>query len=138
MTLKQLENLQKLKKFIPYFDIPLQHISSSVLKRMGRFYDEKYIEKFLTQIKELFPTRFVRTNLIIGFPGETKQDFEKLKKFVQAQNFDNIALFEYHDEPFATSSKLDKKVDGKEIRRRFLEIKKIVDKQLTTNEKKRK
>ena len=138
VTLKQLENLQKLKKFIPYFDIPLQHISSSVLKRMGRFYDEKYIEKFLTQIKELFPTRFVRTNLIIGFPGETKQDFEKLKKFVQAQNFDNIALFEYHDEPFATSSKLDKKVDGKEIRRRFLEIKKIVDKQLTTNEKKRK
>jgi ribosomal protein S12 methylthiotransferase len=80
----------------------------------------------------------VRTNLIIGFPWETKQDFEQLKTFVQAQNFDNIALFEYHDEPFATSSKLDKKVDDKEIRRRFLEMKKIVDKQLIANEKKRK
>jgi ribosomal protein S12 methylthiotransferase len=80
----------------------------------------------------------VRTNLIIGFPGETKQDFEQLKKFVQEQNFDNIALFEYHDEPFATSSKLDKKVNDKEIRRRFLELKKIVDKQLTANAKKRK
>lgn len=138
VTLKQLEKLTKLKKFIPYFDIPLQHISSSVLKRMGRFYNEEYILKFLTQIKKLFPTRFVRTNLIIGFPGETKQDFEQLKKIVQEQNFDNIALFEYHDEPLATSSKLDKKVSDKEIRRRFLEIKKIVDKQLIANQKKRK
>jgi len=138
VTLKQLEKLTKLKKFIPYFDIPLQHISSPILKRMGRFYNEEYILKFLTQIKKLFSTRFVRTNLIIGFPGETKQDFEQLKKFVQEQNFDNIALFEYHDEPFATSSKLDKKVNGKEIRKRFLEMKKIVDKQLITNQKKRK
>jgi ribosomal protein S12 methylthiotransferase len=138
VTLKQLENLTKLKKFIPYFDIPLQHISSPILKRMGRFYDEKYIEKFLAHIQKLFPTRFVRTNLIIWFPWETKQDFEQLKTFVQAQNFDNIALFEYHDEPFATSSKLDKKVDDKEIRKRFLEMKKIVDKQLIANAKKRK
>jgi ribosomal protein S12 methylthiotransferase len=68
VTLKQLENLTKLKKFIPYFDIPLQHISSPVLKRMGRFYDEEYILKFLAHIQKLFPTRFVRTNLIIGFP----------------------------------------------------------------------
>ncbi len=138
VTLKQLAQLTKLKKFIPYFDIPLQHISSPVLKRMGRFYNEEYIGKFLTHIKELFSVCFIRTNLIIGFPGETKKDFEKLKTFVQAQNFDNIALFEYHDEPFATSSKLDKKVDDKEIRKRFLEMKKIVDKQLIANEKKRK
>lgn len=138
VTLKQLEKLTTLKKFIPYFDIPLQHISSTILKRMGRFYDEKYIEKFLAHITKLFPVRFVRTNLIIGFPGETKQDFERLKAFVKQQNFDNIALFEYHDEPFATSSKLDKKVSDKEIRKRFLEIKKIVDKQLIANEKKRK
>ena len=54
VTLKQLENLTKLKKFIPYFDIPLQHISSEVLKKMGRFYDEKYIEKFLAEITKLF------------------------------------------------------------------------------------
>ena len=105
---------------------------------MGRFYNEEYILKFLTQIKKLFPTRFVRTNLIIGFPGETKQDFEKLKTFIQDYTFDNIALFEYHDEPLATSSKLDKKVDDKEIRRRFLEMKKIVDKLLDKKAKERK
>jgi tRNA A37 methylthiotransferase MiaB len=61
-----------------------------------------------------------------------------LKKFVQAQNFDNIALFEYHDEPFATSSKLDKKVGDKEIRRRFGEMKKIVDNLLNKKAKARK
>ncbi|MCX6823207.1 MAG: MiaB/RimO family radical SAM methylthiotransferase [candidate division SR1 bacterium] len=127
VTLKQLENLTKLKKFIPYFDIPLQHISSSVLKRMGRFYDEEYIGKFLTSIKELFSVHFIRTNLIIGFPGETEKDFEKLKKFVLKSDFDNIALFEYHDEPFATSSKLSHKVPSGEIRKRFLEMRKLVE-----------
>ena len=136
--MKQLKELTTLKKFIPYFDIPLQHISSPVLKRMGRFYDEKYIQEFLTQITKLFPTRFVRTNLIIGFPGETKSDFEKLQKFVQQADFDNIALFEYHDEKFAASSKLDKKVSAKEIRRRFNAMKKIVDTLLQKKSKARK
>jgi ribosomal protein S12 methylthiotransferase len=138
VTLKQLEQLTKLKKFIPYFDVPLQHISSPILKRMGRFYDENYIKKFLDQIKKLFPVHFIRTNLIIGFPGETKQDFEKLKKFVQEENFDNIALFEYHDEPLAASSKLDKKVPDKEIRRRFNEMRKLVESIQARNSKARK
>jgi tRNA A37 methylthiotransferase MiaB len=119
VTLNQVKELKTLKKFIPYFDIPLQHISSSVLKKMGRFYDEIYIQKFIDQIKKSFPVRFIRTNLIIGFPGETKQDFDKLVKFVEDTKFDNIALFEYHDEPLAASSKLPDKVDDNEIRARF-------------------
>ena len=55
VTLSQIKELKTLKKFIPYFDIPLQHISSLVLKNMGRFYDEGYIIKFLDQIKKIFP-----------------------------------------------------------------------------------
>ncbi len=127
MTKEHLHHMKDLKKFIPYFDVPLQHISSTVLKRMGRFYEERSINTFLDTIKKYFPVRFIRTNLIIGFPGETKEDFMKLKKFVQKMDFDNIALFEYHDEPFATSSKLDKKVPDVEIRKRFLEMEKLVD-----------
>ena len=138
VTLNQIKELKKLKKFIPYFDIPLQHISSSVLKRMGRFGDEKYITKFLDQIKEIFPIRFLRTNLIIGFPGETEQDFEKLLKFVDETKFDNIALFEYHDEPMATSSKLANKLDDAEIRARFTKIRQLVNKQLLAREQARK
>jgi ribosomal protein S12 methylthiotransferase len=65
LTLEHLKKLTKLKKFIPYFDIPLQHISAPLLKKMGRFYNEEAIYKFLDFIKEEFPTRFVRTNIII-------------------------------------------------------------------------
>ena len=180
VTLNQVKELKKLKKFIPYFDIPLQHISSLVLKRMGRFfpqpqkeqvkrsyfwwlrnagdlrndnfkwnaeiwdfendsaYDEKYITTFLDQIKKIFPVRFIRTNLIIGFPGETKQDFEKLLKFVDETKFNNIALFEYHDEPLAASSKLPNKVDDHEIRTRFTKMRQLVNRQLLESEHARK
>lgn len=138
VTLNQVKELKKLKKFLPYFDIPLQHISSPVLKNMGRFYDEKYIIKFIDQIKTSFPIRFIRTNLIIGFPGETKEDFNKLLKFVDETKFDNIALFEYHDEPLAASSKLPNKVDDHEIRTRFTKIRQLVNKQLLEHEQARK
>lgn len=138
VTLKQIKELKILKKFIPYFDIPLQHISSNVLKKMGRFYDETYIKNFIDQIKDSFPIRFVRTNLIIGFPGETKQDFEKLLKFVDETKFDNIALFEYHDEPLAASSKLPNKVPDAELRARFTKIRQLVNRQLLEREAARK
>lgn len=92
----------------------------------------------MDQIKKIFPIRFIRTNLIIGFPGETKQDFEKLLKFVDETKFDNIALFEYHDEPLATSSKLANKVDDPEIRARFTKIRQFVNKQLLAIEQERK
>lgn len=138
MTLNQVKELKTLKKFLPYFDIPLQHISSPVLKKMGRFYDEKYIQKFIDQIKNIFPNGFVRTNLIIGFPGETKEDFVKLMKFVEETKFDNIALFEYHDEPMAASSKLPNKVDDAEIRARFTKIKKLVERLMSLKSKARK
>lgn len=105
---------------------------------MGRFYDEAYIQKFIDQIKKSFPVRFIRTNLIIGFPGETTQDFEKLVKFVDETKFDNIALFEYHDEPLAASSKLPDKVDDTEIRKRFTKIRQMVNKQLLEREAARK
>ena len=80
----------------------------------------------------------MRTNFIIGFPGETEEDFDKLMKFVAETKFDNIALFEYHDEPLAASSKLDKKVDYDIIRARFTKIRQLVNKQSMELENKRK
>jgi ribosomal protein S12 methylthiotransferase len=92
----------------------------------------------LDQIKKTFPIRYIRTNLIIGFPGETDNDFEKLMKFVENNIFDNIALFEYHDEPLAASSKLDNKVEYSTIRARFTKIRQLVNKQLLESENSRK
>jgi len=92
----------------------------------------------IKEIRKLFPQSYIRTNIIIGFPGETKKDFQELKTFIQESDFDNIALFEYHDEPLATSSKLPHKVPAKLIRERFMELDDIIDKQLTAKEKARK
>lgn len=127
LTKKHLERLTKLKKFIPYFDLPLQHASPKILKAMGRFYDHQMTLELLDFIEGHFPERFVRTNFIIGFPGETEEDFQALIDFIRGDWFENIALFEYHDEPLAASSLLPDKVEAKTIRKRFLEAKKLVD-----------
>lgn len=129
LTLKHLEKLKKLKKFIPYFDIPLQHINPEILKRMWRFYDKNHILKLLDFIEKNFKEKFVRTNIIIWFPWETKKEFNELCDFLKNYHFDNIALFEYHDEPLAESSKLDWKVDEKEIHGRFEILKWIIETQ---------
>ena len=138
LTLKQLEEFVTLEKFIPYFDIPLQHISPKLLKSMGRFYDDKMIHTLLKWIRKLFPAAFIRTNIIIWFPGETEEDMQLLQSFLDEDYFDNIALFEYHDEPLAKSSTFENKVSDKIIYSRFKTIRSQVDKLLKAREKKRK
>ena len=93
LTKKHLERLTKLEKFIPYFDLPLQHASATLLKAMGRFYNHEMTFELLNFIKQKFPERFVRTNFIIGFPGETEEDFQLLMDFFWQDLFVNIALF---------------------------------------------
>ena len=138
LTLKQLEEFKTLKKFIPYFDIPLQHISPKLLKSMWRFYDDKMIHLLLKWIRELFPESFIRTNIIIWFPWETDEDMQLLEQFLNEDYFDNIALFEYHDEPLAISSSFENKVPESLIHKRFNVIRKQVDKLLSNRDNKRK
>ncbi len=135
LTKKHLERLTKLQKFIPYFDLPLQHASPKILKAMGRFYNHEMTLELLEFIKQHFPERFVRTNFIIGFPGETEEDFQLLLDFIKQDRFENIALFEYHDEALASSSKLPDKVDDQVIRERFLRAKKLVNSLFDAREK---
>lgn len=138
LSLDWLQKLKQLQKFIPYFDIPIQHISPNLLKRMWRFYDEKLIHQLLEFIKTNFPVHYIRTNIIIWFPWETDADHKKLIWFLNKEYFDNIAIFEYHDEPLASSSKLDKKVNEKTIRTRFLEAERLVNQLLDKKLKNRK
>jgi ribosomal protein S12 methylthiotransferase len=133
LTLNQLEKLKNFKKFIPYFDIPLQHISENILKDMWRFYDQKHIYKLLEFINNNFETKFIRTNIIVWFPWETQENFEELCEFIKTSNFNNIALFEYHDEPLADSSKLPNKIDDQIIHSRFEILKWIVNEKLADN-----
>lgn len=138
LTKKQIEKLTKFTKFIPYFDLPFQHISAPILKSMWRFYDSTAIHKFLDFIKSSFPVHFIRTNFIIWFPWETSDDIQKLHDFIAKNYFDNIALFEYHDEPLASSSKLPNKVPDLEIHKRFLAFRRQVNQLLLSRSEKRK
>lgn len=127
LTFAHLERLTKLKKLIPYFDIPFQHYSANVLKRMGRFYDQAHIGRLLEYIRSNFPGSFIRTAFIIGFPGETAADFEELCQFVQREKFESVGIFQYHDEALAASSKLDGKVNDVQARTRIKKLGKILD-----------
>jgi ribosomal protein S12 methylthiotransferase len=119
LTFAHLERLAKLKKLLPYFDIPFQHYSASVLKRMGRFYDQAHISRLLAFIRENFAGSFIRTSFIVGFPGETDADFEELVAFVKQEKFESVGVFQYHDEPLAASSKLDNKVSDEVVKVRM-------------------
>ena len=138
LTKKHLEKLTTLKKFIPYFDLPLQHSSPKILKSMWRFYNHDMTLELLNFIKNNFKEYFIRTNFIIWFPWETQEDFDHLITFIEQDYFNNIALFEYHDEKLSESSKLPDKVDEKIIRERFQITKKLVDKLLKDREIQRK
>lgn len=127
LTFSHLERLTKLKKMLPYFDIPFQHISPRVLKRMGRFYNEEHIYKVLDFLKTNFEGVFIHTNFIVGFPGEDEVDFEMLKNFAKKYEFDSVSMFGYHDEPLATSSKLGEKVEDSVIQERVMELREILE-----------
>jgi len=115
LSFTHLDRLSKLKKMLPYFDMPFQHISPNVLKNMWRFYDEKHIFKLLDYIKDKFPKAFFHTNFIAWFPGETEEDFQMLLDFAAKYEFDSVSLFGYHDEVLAPSFNLPWKVDFKTI-----------------------
>lgn len=85
-------------KIFHYVDIPLQHIADPVLKRMNRHCDGTQIRRTLDMLKKEVPDISLRTNFIVGFPGETKKDFNELKKFVAEYEFDNMGVFEYFRE----------------------------------------
>ncbi len=127
MTLSHLERLKNLKKMLPYFDIPFQHISPKILKKMWRFYDEEHIYKLLDYIKSNFPGVFIHTNFIVWFPGETEEDYEKLCDFAKKYEFDSVSMFGYHDEEMAASSKLGDKVPDREIEKRVRKLGKMLN-----------
>ncbi|UWP59536.1 30S ribosomal protein S12 methylthiotransferase RimO [Ruminococcus gauvreauii] len=85
-------------KICHYMDIPIQHCSDQILKRMGRRTSKQDLEKIITEIREQIPDMVLRTTLITGFPGETKEDHEELKQFVADMAFDRLGVFTYSPE----------------------------------------
>jgi ribosomal protein S12 methylthiotransferase len=102
-----LDAMASSKKLVPYLDIPLQHISDRVLRRMVRRVDRAATETILTRLRAAVPGIAIRTTFIVGFPGETDADFAELKRFVEDFRFERAGVFPYSFEPTTASAKLD-------------------------------
>lgn len=109
-------------KIANYFDIPIQHISNTILKRMNRKTNKEQIENLLKTIREQIPNVVLRTSLIVGFPGETKEDFEELKEFVKKVKFDKLGTFMYSKEDGTPAEKLPDQIHGNTKKARYHQI----------------
>ncbi|HNH45539.1 MAG TPA: 30S ribosomal protein S12 methylthiotransferase RimO [Myxococcota bacterium] len=101
------------EKVCRYLDIPLQHASSNMLKAMRRGVTREGQEKILSRIRSFVPDVSVRTTFIVGFPGETDQDFSELMDFVGAQRFDRLGVFTYFPEDGTPAATLEGQVAEK-------------------------
>lgn len=106
-------------KILPYLDMPLQHISSPVLKRMQRRVNSEQTRELVGKLRERVPNLVMRTTFIAGFPGETQEQFEELRDFVKETRFERMGVFTYSVEPGTPATKLDGHLpeDLKEARR---------------------
>ena len=93
-----LDVMKKEPKICNYIDIPLQHISDSILKSMRRGTTKEKTTKLLKEFRELVPEMTIRTTLIVGYPGETEEDFQTLKNWVQDMRFERLGCFTYSHE----------------------------------------
>jgi ribosomal protein S12 methylthiotransferase len=98
-------------KVANYFDIPIQHISNQVLKRMNRRGNQDLIRKLLDKIRKEIPDAIIRTTYIVGFPGETQEDFQELYDFTEEYKFDRLGVFAYSKEEDTPAYKMKDQVD---------------------------
>jgi ribosomal protein S12 methylthiotransferase len=118
VTQRLLDTLAAHNSLVKYIDMPLQHASAPVLKRMKRGASGDIFLKLIERVRRTIPGVAIRTSFIVGFPGETAEDFETLCQFVEAARFDNLGVFTYSDEDTSSSFALDGKVDGRTIQNR--------------------
>jgi ribosomal protein S12 methylthiotransferase len=108
-----IEEMRTNTKLCKYFDIPIQHISDSLLKAMGRRGNKAYIKNLLSEIRRRIPGVVLRTSLITGFPGETEEDFSELYDFVKENHFEHLGVFPYSREEGTPAYKMKGQIPKK-------------------------
>jgi ribosomal protein S12 methylthiotransferase len=98
-------------KLCHYFDIPLQHISNKILKAMRRINTNENTKALLDKIKEKIPDAIIRTSIIVGFPGESEEDFNELKKFLEEYRLERVGIFTYSQEEDTTAAEMPEQID---------------------------
>ena len=128
ITDELIEVVKNNENICKYFDIPIQHISDKVLKRMNRKTTGKDIENLIEKIKKEIPDAILRTSLIVGFPGETEEDFQALENFVSKAQFDKLGVFTYSKEEGTPAARLPEQIHYKTKQKRYNKIMEIAQK----------
>lgn len=111
ITDELIEEIARNEKVVKYLDLPIQHISSSVLKQMGRRTNKEAIISKIDTLRNKVPGIALRTSLIVGFPGETDENFEELEKFLEDYKLENVGVFAYSQEEDTPAAKVECQVD---------------------------
>ena len=105
--------IAKEKKLTPYFDIPIQHSETSILKAMNRRGDKEFLRQLFNKIKSKVPNAILRTTVMVGFPGETEEDVDNLIKFMEEIEFDHLGAFTYSREEGTKSFEFKNQINEK-------------------------
>lgn len=119
LTDEVIEKMATSKKINKYLDMPVQHFSDNVLKRMNRKITGERIHNRIEKLRSRIPGIVLRTSIIVGFPGETEEDFQSLLEGVKKAKFNHLGIFRYSDEEGTPAFKLQPKVDQEVIDERF-------------------
>ena len=119
LTDETIEAMATCEKVCHYIDMPIQHGNDAVLKRMGRKSSQALIREKVAKLRAAMPDIAIRTTLIVGFPGESEEEFEDLQNFVQEMKFDRLGVFSYSQEEGTAAARMENQIDDdlKEERR---------------------
>lgn len=119
ITPEMVQLIKSNDKFVKYFDMPLQHVNNDVLKRMNRKMTREEITEALNLIRKEIPDAVIRTQFIVGFPGETQENFEELLQFITEQKFDRVGCFQYSPEESTPGGRMPDQIDEETKQSRF-------------------
>lgn len=111
ITDELIDTIASEKKICHYLDIPIQHASDDILRRMGRWTNQKQLRDMIEKLRNRIPDIALRTTLISGFPGETQEDFEELYRFVNDMEFDRLGVFPYSREEDTVAGEMKDQID---------------------------
>jgi ribosomal protein S12 methylthiotransferase len=119
LTEDVMDLMAKSEKICKYLDMPVQHFSTKVLKRMNRRATNELIHTKIAMLRDKIPGVVLRTSVIVGFPGETQEDFDQLVEGIQKVKFNHLGVFKYSDEEGTPAVRLKDKVSQEVIDERF-------------------
>lgn len=125
ITDELIELIGKEERLTPYFDIPIQHSETKILQAMNRRGDKEFLRSLFKKIRDKVPNAVLRTTIMVGFPGETEEDFNNLKEFIKEIGFDHLGAFTYSREEGTASFDYPDQIDEEIKNRRRDEIMKL-------------